>query len=144
MENYAIIIISTLHSKGDVKMYAAMISLTLTVLMFIFSFVFKVAGKLRLTVPVVYYILIKTVFYQFERDYKLISDLILYALVGLVLLSWIISFVKKKLHERFVEEDVKWQLDKAREMGIKLTSVRFDENGSLLHPETGKPIIYHD
>ena len=127
-------------------MYGAMISLALTVLMFVFSFIFKVAGKLRLTVPVVYYILIKTILYQFERDYKLISDVILYALVGFVLLSWIYSLVKviqDKRQEHFFEDDVKWQLDKAKEMGIKLTSVQFDENGSLLHPDTGEPINFH-
>lgn len=128
-------------------MYGAMISLILTILMFVFSLAFKVAGKLRLSIPIIYFVLLKTVFYQFERDYKLISNLILYGLVALVLISWIYSLIKaiqNKRQERFLADDAKWQIQKAREMGIPLDNIEFDDQGSLLDPRTGKPIVYHD
>ncbi|OJU10677.1 MAG: hypothetical protein BGN88_12070 [Clostridiales bacterium 43-6] len=128
-------------------MYGAMISLILTILMFAFSLAFKVTGKLRLSIPIIYFILLKTVFYQFERDYKFLSNLILYALVALVLISWIYSLIKaiqNKRQERFLAGDAEWQIQKAKEMGIPLDNIKFDEKGNMLDPRTGKPIVYHD
>ena len=41
--------------------YAMFLSLGLTVLLMILSLIFKIAGKLRLTLPLVYFLLIATV-----------------------------------------------------------------------------------
>ena len=65
-----------------------------------------------------------------------------YAVVGLILLVVIIKVIKKQCAKKYFEEDIAWQISRAREMGIPLDNVRFDGNGSLLDPNTGKPIQY--
>jgi hypothetical protein len=62
--------------------------------------------------------------------------------IGLILLAVIIKAFKKRQEEKYLEDYVVWQLSKAREMGIPLDNIKFDDSNSLLDPNTGKPIIY--
>lgn len=64
------------------------------------------------------------------------------AIVALILLVVIIKAIKKHRAKKYFEEDIAWQISRAREMGIPLDNVRFDANDSLLDPNTGKPIQY--
>jgi hypothetical protein len=64
------------------------------------------------------------------------------AVIGFILLVVIIKVIKKRQAARCFEEDIAWQLSKAREMGIPLDNVKFDDSGSLLDPSTGKPMLY--
>jgi len=126
---------------------AAIISIGLSGVLFLVSLLFKVAGKLRLGIPLLYFLVVG--FFppanRWASANETLAFTILYALVGLAVLSWIVSLVRKireKRAESFLEDDVAWQINKAREMGIPLDNIRFDENGSLIDPRTGEPIIY--
>jgi hypothetical protein len=128
---------------------AALISLSVTVLLTILSLAFKVAGKLRLSIPLFYFLaaVISTFFTDWTSKNEQLVLLGLYLLIGLVVISWIYSLIKKireKQQEHFLESDVAWQIRRAREMGIiaQGDTVQFNEHGDLLDPRTGKPIIF--
>ncbi|AHF09031.1 MULTISPECIES: hypothetical protein [Dehalobacter] len=123
----------------------AIISLCLTAGLFIFSLIFKVAGKLRLTIPIVCLLLFGTVLNKWAGEHKTLAYTILFSLLGLTVLSWIVSLVKAircKRNEKHFEDDVAWQIRRAREMGIPLDEIQFNEQGDLLDPMTGVPVIY--
>jgi hypothetical protein len=63
-------------------------------------------------------------------------------IIGLVILLKIVRFIKDKRDERYFEEDIAWQVSRARQMGISLNNVKFDQNGSLINNSTGEPITY--
>lgn len=126
---------------------AAMISLCLTVGLFIFSFIFKVAGKLRLTLPILCLLLFDTVLSKWAGEHETLAFIILFSLLGLTMLSWIVSLIKtirRKRNEKYFEDDVAWQIRQAREMGIPLDKVQFNEQGDLLDPRTGEPIVFRE
>ena len=54
----------------------------------------RIAMKLRLSIPLVYLVLMLTVFQPWYRVHTALADGIFLALVGCVMLSWIISFVR--------------------------------------------------
>ncbi len=125
----------------------AMISLCITLGLFLFSLIFKVAGKLRLTLPIICFLLFATVLNKWASEHEALSFIILFSLLGLTVLSWIVSLIKKirsKRDEKYFEDDVAWQLRRAREMGVPLDKVQFNEQGDLLDPRTGKPVVFGD
>ena len=54
----------------------------------------RIAMKLRLSIPLVYLVLMLTVFQPWYRAHTALADGIFLALVGCTVLSWIISFVR--------------------------------------------------
>jgi hypothetical protein len=62
--------------------------------------------------------------------------------IGLILLVVIIKAIKKRKEEKYLEDFVVWQLSKARELGIPLDNIKFDDSSNLLDPNTGKPILF--
>ena len=127
--------------------FAAMISLCLTAGLFIFSLIFKVAGKLQLTFPFLCLLIFSTVLNKWAGEHEALAFIILFSLLGLTVLSWIVSFIKttrRKRDEKYFEDDVAWQIRRAREMGIPLEKVQFNEQGDLLDPRTGKPVVFGD
>ena len=126
---------------------AALISLCLTVGLLILSFIFKVAGKLRLTIPVLCFLLFSTVLNKWAVEHETLAYIILFSLLGLAVLSWIVSLIKairRNRDEKYMEDDVAWQIRRAREMGVPLDKVQFNEQGDLLDPRTGNPVVYGD
>lgn len=126
---------------------AAMISLCLTVGLFIFSLIFKVAGKLRLTLPILCLLLFSTVLNKWAGEHETLAFIILFSLLGLTVLSWIVSLIKtirRKRDEKYFEDDAAWQIRQARKMGIPLDKVQFNEQGDLLDPRTGEPVVFGD
>ena len=124
---------------------AAMISLCLTVGLLIFSLIFKAAGKLRLTIPILCFLLFSTVLNKWAGEHETLAFIILFSLLSLTVLSWIISLIKairRKRDEKYLEDDVVWQIRRAREMGVPLDKIQFNEHGDLLDPRTGKPVVY--
>lgn len=126
---------------------AAFLSIGISAFLLILSLCFKVAGKLRLSLPLLYFLaaVISTFFTDWTSKNEKWVLLGLYILIGLVVLSWIVSLVKtirRKKQERFFEDDVAWQIRRAREMGVPLENVTFDDDGNLLDPRTGEPVIY--
>lgn len=124
---------------------AAVISLSLMLVLFILSFVFRVAGKLRLTLPLICLLLFSTVLNKWASENETLSFIILFALLGLTALSWVVSLVKaiqRRRDEKYFEDDVTWQIRRAREMGIPLDHILFNERGDLLDPRTREPVIF--
>jgi pilus assembly protein TadC len=124
---------------------AALISLCLTVGLFILSLIFRVAGKLRLMVPILCFLLFATVSNKWAGEHETLAFIILFSLLGLTVLSWVVSLVKAircKRDEKYFDDDVAWQIRRAREMGLPLDKVQFNEQGDLLDPRTGKPVVY--
>ncbi len=54
----------------------------------------RIAMKLRLSIPLVYLVLMLTVFQPWYRTHTALADGIFLAMVGCVMLSWIISLVR--------------------------------------------------
>lgn len=124
---------------------AAIISLCLTAILLILSFVFKVAGKLRLTIPILCFLLFSTVLNKWASENETLAFIILFSLLGLTVLSWIVSLIKairRRRDGKHFEDDVAWQIRRAREMGVPLDNVQFNEQGDLLDPRTGKPVVF--
>lgn len=121
------------------------ISLCLTVGLFILSLIFKVAGKIRLTIPILCLLLFSTVLNKWAGEHENLAFIILFSLLGLTVLSWIVSLIKairRKHDEKYIEDDVAWQIRRAREMGVPLDNIQFNTHGDLLDPRTGEPIVY--
>lgn len=115
--------------------------------LFILSLIFKVAGKTRLTLPLLYFLaaVVSTFFTDWTTRNEKWVLLGLYVLIGLVVISWIVSFIKvlKQKRRNYYEEDfIGWQIRKAREMGVPLDRVTFDDNNNLIDPRTGNPVDY--
>ena len=124
-----------------------MIKLIIFLGVFILSVVFKIAAKLRLTIPALYILAagISTVFTDWVSQHETLILFGLYAQLAVVALSWVITAVKviqNRSHGSFEEDDIAWQIRRARELGVPLDSVRFDSSNNLIDPRTGMPINF--
>ena len=54
----------------------------------------RIAMKLRLSIPLVYLVLMLTVFQPWYRVHTALADGIFLVMLGCVMLSWIISFIR--------------------------------------------------
>lgn len=124
--------------------YAAMISIGLLLVLMILSFLFKIAGKLRLTLPLLYFLLVATFLNKWAAAHEPLAFAILYGLIALSILSWLFS-LKRALQERryykAMEDDVSWQIARARERGISMEDVYFDNHGDMRYKDTNKPVV---
>lgn len=126
---------------------AIILSFSISIALWVLSIVFKIAGKARLSLPLLYILAasISTLFTDWTTQHEQLVWIGLYILLGLVVFSWIISLVngiRQRRKDRFIEEDISWQIQQARKMGVPLDSIVFDENNSLIDPRTGNPVQY--
>lgn len=63
--------------------------------LFLLPILFRLALKLRLGIPMLYIALALTVFHDWTRANPELADGVLFALVGLVILSWVVSGARK-------------------------------------------------
>ena len=124
-----------------------MIKLIVSLGVFVLSVVFKIAAKLRLTIPTMYILTagISTVFTDWASQHEKLILFGLYAQLAVVALSWVITAVKavqNRSHGSFEEDDIAWQIRRARELGVPLDSVRFDSSNNLIGPRTGMPVNF--
>lgn len=63
--------------------------------LFLFPILFRLALKLRLGIPMLYIVLALTVFHDWTQTNPKLADGILFALVGLVALSWVLTGPRK-------------------------------------------------
>jgi len=126
--------------------------LALIALMFVLSLLFRIAGKLRLTIPLAYLLIVSfggTIFFPaFLDEHEDMLLLGLYILIGLVGLSWVYSLVKavrtrraEKRYEKNLQDDISWQIRAARKRGIEVGAVKVRDDGTVVHAETGEPIL---
>ena len=122
------------------------VSLVVSALLLILSLTFKVAGKLRLTLPLLYFLaaVVSTFFTDWTSNHEQLVLYGLYALIALVIISWVVSLAKvihRKRSEKTLGEDVAWQINRARELGIPVGEVLIDSDGTVLDAKTRQPLI---
>ena len=71
-----------------------MLTACLSMMLHLLLLLIRIAMKLRLSIPLVYLVLMLTVFQPWYRVHTALADGIFLALVGCTVLSWIISFVR--------------------------------------------------
>ena len=124
-----------------------MLKLFLSIWFSMLSLVLRIAAKLRLTIPVLYLLAIgvSTVFTDWAAQYERQILWGLYAQLALVALSWIFTAVnalRSRMDGDWEEDDIAWQLRRARELGVPLDSIRFDSSNNLIDPRTGMPVNF--
>ncbi len=124
-----------------------MIKLIVSLGVFVLSVVFKIAAKLRLTIPVLYILAagISTVFTDWASQHEKLILFGLYTQLMLVALSWVVTAVKaiqNRSHGSIEEDDIAWQIRRARELGVPLDSIHFDSSNNLIDPRTGMPVNF--
>lgn len=120
-------------------MYIAFISLILTAVLIILSFAFKIAGKLRLGIPLVYFLLVSTVLNKWAAAHEPLALGILFALIIICVISWLFSlknFIQEKRYYKAMKDDMSWQIERARNKGVPLDSVYFDSHGNMRYQDT--------
>lgn len=118
-----------------------MISLSVTLILLVLSFLFKVAGKLRLTLPLVYFLLVSSVLNRWAASHETLAFAILYILIAFSVISWLFALKDKWQERRYykaMEEDMAWQIARARERGIPFDSVYFDSDGNMRCHDTNE------
>lgn len=124
-----------------------MLKLILSIWFSMLSLVLRIAAKLRLTIPVLYLLAIgvSTVFTDWAIKHEQQVLWGLYALLALVALSWIFTAVnalRSRINGDWEEDDIAWQLRRARELGVPLDNIRFDSTHNLIDPRTGMPVNF--
>lgn len=124
--------------------YVAFISLIITIVLIVLSFVLKLAGKLRLTLPVVYFLLISTFLNPWAVAHEKLAFAILFILLGFSLISWIRSFKEywdERQYYKTMKEDIAWQARTARERGISTRDCYIDSEGTMRYNKDDKPVF---
>ena len=71
-----------------------MVTACFSMMLHLLLLLIRIAMKLRLSIPLVYLVLMLTVFQSWYRAHAALADGIFLALVGCTVLSWIISLVR--------------------------------------------------
>lgn len=131
--------------KEDTHMsIITIISLSITFGMMLLSILFKLAGKIRLTLPLLYLLLTTTVLNKWASSHETFAFIILFILVGLSVFRWIRSLCNSQNEKRYykaVNEDIRWQTERAKQLGIPLDSVHFDSQGNMRYNMNNELVI---
>ena len=71
-----------------------MLTACFSMLLYLLLWMIRIAMKLRLSIPLVYLVLMLTAFRPWYRVHTALADGIFLVMLGCVMLSWIISFVR--------------------------------------------------
>ena len=71
-----------------------MVTACLSMMFYLLLLLIRIAMKLRLSIPLVYLVLMLTAFRPWYRVYATLADGIFLVMLGCVMLSWIISLVR--------------------------------------------------
>lgn len=71
-----------------------MLTACFSMLLYLLLLLIRIAIKLRLSIPLMYLVLMLTVFQPWYRVHTTLADGIFLVMLGCVMLSWIISFVR--------------------------------------------------
>ena len=98
--------------------------LMLGIVMIILSIVFRLAAVFRLTIPLLYALIVPTVFHEWYYANQTLANVIWYVLLAVVVLSWVVSLVRKirgivlqRREEKMLEEIVRSRMRAARMYG---------------------------
>ena len=71
-----------------------MLTACFSMLLYLLFLLIRIVMKLRLSIPLVYLVLMLTVFQPWYRVHTALADGIFLVMLGCVMLSWIISFIR--------------------------------------------------
>ena len=71
-----------------------MLTACFSMLLYLLFLLIRIVMKLRLSIPLVYLVLMLTAFRPWYRTHTALADGIFLVMLGCVMLSWIISFVR--------------------------------------------------
>ena len=101
-----------------------MIFLVISAGLGVLAILFRLAALARLTIPLLYTMSMLTVFHGWYQVHTALEDNILFALVGLVILSWLFSlgkcvwsFIREQSEDRAAVEYFAYRVRNARENG---------------------------
>lgn len=99
--------------------------------MLILSIIFRLAAIFRLTIPLLYVIAMNTVCSNWYHAHESLASIIFFVILGLVVLSWIISLVRKVQHilEKRQEEKDLENIIRSRAREQRRAGVQPDEYG---------------
>ena len=103
----------------------------LSIAMLILSIIFRLAAIFRLTIPLLYIIAMNTVCSNWYHAHESLAHIIFFVILGLVVLSWIISLVRKVQHilgKRQEEKDLE-NIIRSRAREQRRAGVQPDEYG---------------
>ena len=123
-----------------------MISLVVTVALFLISLLFRIAAKLNLTLPLLYFLAVSTILNPWAASHEKLAFAILYLLTAFSVLSWITALRRKwqeRQYYKALEEDMAFQINRARQRGIPLDSVHFDSQGNMRYNNISAIVIPH-
>ena len=111
-----------------------MVSLVVTVALFLISLLFRIAARCNLTLPLLYFLAVSTILNPWAASHEKLAFAILYLLTAFSVLSWI-SALRRKWQEhqyyKAMKDDMSFQISRARQRGIPLDSVHFDSHGNM-------------
>ena len=132
------------NCKGGFDMpYTVFISLGISVVLLFLSLIFRLAGKLRLTLPLLYFLLTATVLNPWAAAHETLAFAILYGLLALSVISWLFSLrnaIRDRRYYKALEEDMSWQIKRARNNGIAMDTVYFDSTGNMRYKDTNEVV----
>ena len=71
-----------------------MVTACLSMMFYLLLLLIRIAMKVRLSIPLVYLVLMLTAFRPWYRVHATLADGIFLVMLGCVMLSWIISFIR--------------------------------------------------
>ena len=117
-----------------------MISLVVTVALFLISLMFRIAARLNLTLPLLYVLAVSTILNSWTASHEKLAFSIIYMLTAFSVLSWI-SALRHKWQEhqyyKAMKDEISFQISRARQSGIPLDSVHFDSQGNMRYHNSG-------
>ena len=119
--------------------YTVFLSLGISAVLLILSLLFRLAGKFRLTLPLLYFLLTATVLNPWAAAHETLAFAILFCLLALSVISWLFSLrnaIRDRKYYKALEEDMSWQVRRARNNGISMDSVYFDSAGNMRYKDT--------
>lgn len=123
--------------------YTVFISLGISAVLLFLSLIFRLAGKLRLTLPLLYFLLTATVLNPWAAAHETLAFAILYGLFALSIISWLLSLrnaIRNRRYYKALEEDMSWQVKRARNNGIAMDTVYFDSTGNMRYKDTNEVV----
>ena len=123
--------------------YTVFISLGISAVLLFLSLIFRLAGKLRLTLPLLYFLLTATVLNPWAAAHETLAFAILYGLLSFSVLSWLFSLrntIRDRRYYKALEEDMSWQVRRARNNGIAMDTVYFDSAGNMRYKDTNEVV----
>ena len=106
--------------------------------MILLSIIFRLAAVFRLSIPLAYALIVPTLFHSWLEAHPLLGEGIWYAMLAVVVLSWVVSLVRKIRHLIAVRREDK--ISKA----ILLQRLRENREHGVPEPDGGYRINVDD